>query len=38
MLVELKRSSKFAPAKRYSKLVQGYFGKEFLFLNSLVRF
>ncbi|MFQ3297707.1 MAG: hypothetical protein ACI921_001700, partial [Polaribacter sp.] len=27
MLVELKRSSRFAPAKRYSKLVQGYFGK-----------
>jgi hypothetical protein len=31
MLVELKRSSKFAPAKRYSKLVQGYFGKGFWF-------
>jgi hypothetical protein len=29
MLVELKRSSRFAPAKRYSKLVQGYFGKGF---------
>ena len=29
MLAGLKRSSKFAPAKRYSKLVQGYFGKGF---------
>jgi hypothetical protein len=29
MLVELKISSRFAPAKRYSKLVQGYFGKGF---------
>ena len=29
MLTELKISFIFAPAKRYSKLVQGYFGKGF---------